>query len=807
MGRFSINLFQHPVMPRSWSIKQLFNLVLAVLLVPPFLLLAYSIKQRHQDQIESMHARSLTLVRTSAQDAVFLLSNARYVLTGLIQRPLIQSLDPQRCDPILREVRQWYSEFANLSTIDRSGQVICNASSEPGQKLPNYSKREWFGRVFTSRSFVIGAPVVGGTTKIWISPLVQPIVDHAGNMTGVLSMTINLAQFKPRFARQEFPAGTEVSIVNSSGVFIAHSADTDAETWLGRRFPEPKLVAAALEHQHDAATSLDYLADNNIDYVAAFMHVPGTDWHVIATIPTQAVTTGARQAAFLNLAAVALVLTAALGMATLVLRNISRSISSIVDTAIAHICRSVTARASETGPREIATLARQINLMLDARDRSEARIAYLAHHDLLTGLANRAAFLEKSEEASARLRVRGETFTIMLLDLDRFKDVNDTFGHPLGDKLLSRVAQRLKPLLKETDVLARLGGDEFGIIQSGELQQSASAATTAATIAEALSEPFEFDGLKIVVEASIGIAQAPADGVAPDDLLKKADLALYHQKSIGRNGHRFYDPSMTLRADMLHQLANDLRTATANDQLDVHYQLVIDAKTRKPSGAEALVRWQHPQRGLLSPGEFISLAEESGLIDLIGKTVLQRACNDAVKWPPSIRVAVNLSPLQFKSKNLFEDIRGALAASGLPPTRLELEITESILIENYEMVMPIIQKLKALGVTIALDDFGTGYSSLVYLTTLPFDKIKIDKSFTEGIMRRSECAAIVASVLTLGQSLGISTTAEGVETEEQFNMLRTAGVTLVQGYLFGRPRPAAQLDFGGLSEPNIYRAA
>jgi diguanylate cyclase (GGDEF)-like protein/PAS domain S-box-containing protein len=429
------------------------------------------------------------------------------------------------------------------------------------------------------------------------------------------------------------------------------------------------------------------------------------------------------------------------------------------------------------------------------RARADERIKYMAHHDLLTGLSNRALFMEKIEEAGARLRRRGETFTVFMLDLDRFKNVNDSLGHPEGDSLLKETAQRLKSALRETDVLARLGGDEFAILQAGEANQWEDASSLADRIVEIMTRPYDINGNKVSIGTSIGIALAPADGIEPSELMKKADLALYRTKSEGRNGYRFFDAQMTADADALHRLEHDLREAISRGELEVHYQPIIDVKTCTPVGTEALVRWRHPQRGYIPPDQFIPLAEETGLIVPIGEFVLQRACADAATWLPHIRVAVNLSLVQFRKGNLLDVILCALVESGLAPDRLELEITESVLLENELEILSVIRQLKNLGVSLALDDFGTGYSSLSCLTKFPFDKIKIDKSFTQNMAKRAECAAIVASVRALGRGLNIVTTAEGVETEQQFELLRTAGVNLVQGYLFGRPCPASELDW------------
>ena len=429
------------------------------------------------------------------------------------------------------------------------------------------------------------------------------------------------------------------------------------------------------------------------------------------------------------------------------------------------------------------------------RRQNEAKVAFMAHHDLLTGLANRSLFMEKIEEAGARLRRRGEAFTVFMLDLDRFKDVNDSLGHPAGDALLKEMAQRLRGSLRETDVLARLGGDEFAILQSGEPDQREAAIMLAVRIIELVAKPFELDGGKVSVGTSIGIALAPQDGVDPDELLKKADLALYRTKAAGRNGFNFFNPEMTAAVDARHRLENELRDALAREQFEIHYQPVVDMTTREPRGAEALIRWRHPTKGLVAPDRFIPLAEDTGLIVPLGAWILRKACADAAAWPAHIKLSVNLSPVQFRKGDVFDLILCALVDTGLPPERLEIEITESVLLESESNYRVVLQQLKNIGITIVLDDFGTGYSSLGYLTTFPVDKIKIDKSFTHGLLQRADCAAVVASVLTLARGLDIATTAEGVETEEQCEMLQAAGVNLAQGWLFGRPCPVAELGF------------
>lgn len=458
-----------------------------------------------------------------------------------------------------------------------------------------------------------------------------------------------------------------------------------------------------------------------------------------------------------------------------------------------------------------------IRVDITVRKLAEAQVSYFARHDPLTGIANRAVLLEKMEEALARLRQHQETFTVLIFDLDGFKYINDTLGHAAGDELLKELAQRLTSALRETDILARLGGDEFAIIQRREMyhregdrrdaNQREAAIGLSVRILEIVAQPFNLDGQNVTIGTSIGIAFAPEDGTDPGELLQKADLALYRVKSEGRNNFRFFDAEMSRGVSERMQLLADMRAALTRKEFELYYQPIFDSKSLLACGVEALVRWRHPVQGLMSPDRFIPLAEESGLMEPLGEWILEQACADAMSWPNDIKVTVNLSAVQFRSGKLFDIILCALVDSGLPPERLELEITESVLMQNAEGYRSVIQQLKNIGISITLDDFGTGYSSLSYLTMFPFDKIKIDKSFTQGLLSRADSAAIVASVLTLARGLDMVVTAEGVETKQQFELLRAAGVHHMQGYLFAKPVPFADLNFAALDQKGQTVAA
>lgn len=436
-----------------------------------------------------------------------------------------------------------------------------------------------------------------------------------------------------------------------------------------------------------------------------------------------------------------------------------------------------------------------IRVDITARKLAEEQTRYVARHDSLTGLHNRTAFNEALRAILAGRGGEPDQFVLMMIDLDGFKNVNDTLGHAAGDALLKTIGKRLKALLRDDDIAARLGGDEFAIVQRGVDEPREAGVGLALSILEAVGKPMTIDGNDIFVGASIGIATAPEDGRDAGTLLKRADLALYQVKAEGRGNFRFFDRAMEDRATERSGLIGSIRTALAHREFELQYQPIIDAKTQRICAAEALLRWRHPAEGLLEPSRFIPLAEESGLMVPLGDWVLEQACADAVKWPADIRLAVNLSATQFRSSRLLDVILCALLESGLPPERLELEITESALIHNPENHKATIEQLRNIGVSIALDDFGTGFSSLSYLTMFPFDRIKIDRSFIADLTQSPNCAAIVASILTLARGLDLSVTAEGIETTEQFELLRAAGVQEAQGFLFGKATPVEKLSF------------
>ncbi|MBK8211344.1 MAG: EAL domain-containing protein [Rhodospirillales bacterium] len=430
---------------------------------------------------------------------------------------------------------------------------------------------------------------------------------------------------------------------------------------------------------------------------------------------------------------------------------------------------------------------------LRALQRAVQDASFLASHDAMTGLPNRTLFQDRLRQALAQSRRLGGETAVLCVDLDRFKDVNDTLGHAAGDQLLRRVTGRLRTCLRETDTLARLGGDEFAIIQSGPAQPEA-AAVVAQRIVERLAEPFDLNGHEAIIGCSVGIALStgmPSDN--PEAVLRSADLALYRAKEEGRGTFCFFEEEMNIRLNARKRLETDLRRALAEEQFQLHYQPQIDLASGRLVGVEALLRWYHPERGPILPGDFIPVAEDTGLIGPLGEWVLQTACRQATRWP-GLKMAVNLSPVQFRMPGLELSVARVLAETGMLGERLELEITESVLLHDTEATITTLRALKNLGVSVAMDDFGTGYSSLGYLRRFPFDKIKIDRSFVCDVAEGGDATAIVRAVVRLGRSLGIRTNAEGVETGPQAEFLAVEGCDEVQGYHFGRPMMAADIE-------------
>ncbi len=441
------------------------------------------------------------------------------------------------------------------------------------------------------------------------------------------------------------------------------------------------------------------------------------------------------------------------------------------------------------------------------RKAAEAKVAYLAHHDALTGLANRVFLRNRLDELLALRKRSGAGIAVLCIDLDNFKVINDSMGHGAGDSLLQQLAQRVQDSLRKDDIAARLGGDEFAVVLANA-NHAVEVSSAAQRILDVLRQPFEIADQTINVTASVGIALCPSDGDTAEALLKNADLALYQAKEDGKGCFRYFEAEMNVRVQARRKIESDLHHAFADGILEIHYQPLVTLNSGEVSGFEALLRWPHPERGFVPPAEFIPIAEECGLIAPITDFVLRRACQDAMTWPTQARLAVNISPQRFRIGNVFLAVSEALKSSGLAPERLELEITEALLLENSESVLSILHAIRGLGVRISMDDFGTGYSSLSYLRMFPFDKIKIDGSFVRGIGFNKESKAIIRAIMGLGTSLGMTITAEGIETETEQEFLRAVGCDEGQGFLYSKARPVADVPhiLDTLNHANLLHA-
>jgi diguanylate cyclase (GGDEF)-like protein len=641
----------------------------------------------------------------------------------------------------------------NIAIADANGQVVVSTAGWPTPQV-NVADRDYFIEAKAQSGDQVNASVpinnrINGTRTIVFAKRLQA---SNGAFLGIVYASVNSAYFEDIYGSVQSINSVLFTLVRKDGTILFRHPDPSGTA--GRKLSAEAAWLDALS-RGEKGFRIQAFADGNVRFVAShavpqyplFVNISVTEESALAGWRWRAATIGA-------------------GSFILLLCSIGLLIS-------------------------VTKQMRRLN-------ESEAELAHLAHYDTLTGLANRTLFAKKVDEAVLRMR-SGQHFSIFMLDLDQFKAVNDSLGHAVGDALLKSIGSRLKGAMGPHDSAARLGGDEFAILHPLEGSARGDAGILANRILEIILKPYDIEGRKIIIGTSIGIAIAPSDGSDADTLTRNADLSLYKSKSRGRNRFHFFDNAIEAGVRDRRALEDDLSKAISFDEFELAYQPVIELKAGKVAVVEALVRWRHPKRGLIFPGDFIPLAEQSGLIVPLGEKILRQACSDAAAWPARIKLAVNLSPAQFKQSDLLGVVRSALADSGLSPERLELEITETVLLEGDEKSLSELRALKEMGVSIVLDDFGIGYSSMKYLQMFPFDKIKIDKSFIQSMTMREDSAAIVCAIAGLGRALEMQTTAEGVETVEQLELVRTAGCQLAQGYLFGRPVPLRELNLEGFN--------
>jgi diguanylate cyclase (GGDEF)-like protein len=667
-------------------------------------------------------------------------------------------LDTERFD-----LQRWLSisqlfddHTLQVSIVSPEGFIKLSSVETPGAVGTDLRDRDHFRHFVDAHDdeLLISKPVVGRTTGRWSVQLVRRLTNTDGSFAGIIVASLDPSYLSQFYSSVDVGSEGYIRIVGLDGIIRAVGGHTPEA--LGKNLS----AASLFMNVSKQPTGWYYTESNVTDHIPRLVTYRSVkDYPLIVTIglsTAELFSPVYAKQQWYNLIAIAL---------TLVILGVNAF--------------SVRGRYLREKMAEALKLQNQ-------------RLAHLAHHDALTSLVNRARFAELLDDQLAS--ASGERLAVLFLDLDRFKYVNDTLGHLIGDELLKAVADRLQGCLRDLDTVARLGGDEFAIICAGVLDKE-EVARLAERICTAIKEPYDIGGIQAVVDVSIGISCAPDDARGSAELMKQADVALYRAKADGRGTYRFFEPEMVARIEAQRNVEADLRRGLVDGQFELFYQPVVNIEDNAIVGLESLVRWRHPERGLISPAEFIPVAEETGLIVALGEWVLRQACADAAKWPSQIKIAVNLSPAQFRSKNLAQVVINALAASGVAPSRLELEITEEIFLEHDRENLAALQQLRNLGIQIVMDDFGIGYSSLNYLRLFPFDRIKIDRSFVNDLSSGNSLSfEIVQAVTKLARALGVPSTAEGIETKQQLELVRAAGCTEFQGYLFSRPKPAADIS-------------
>jgi diguanylate cyclase (GGDEF)-like protein/PAS domain S-box-containing protein len=681
------------------------------------------------------------------------------------------------------------SYIGDVNIFDADGQLINSSSDWP---LPNVNiaDRPYFKtfKADPESKIALAEPVRSYFTGKWTTVIAHRMSGPNGAFLGVMTRRIDPVNFEKFFASVALGEGAAISMFHRDGTLLARYPRADDV--IGQKFKSAPLLHSVL-----------------IDHIPTQITVKDVRYrrYVLANRVAES-QFGLSRDAIIGKTALELFPKAS---SDIINADDERALQSpdglFLDVAPWQTQgvgqRFITSRRIGI-PDQSGETRFIINVVEDVteRRRADEKIAHLAHYDALTDLPNRVLFPEQIERAFERTG-RGEQFALLYIDIDEFKGINDSLGHHVGDELLKTAARRIRDCIGENDLIARLGGDEFAVIQTG-VDSISDVVEFVTRIHEAIRRPYQCLDHQLSTDASIGIALAPQDGTNLDQLIKNADLAMYGAKAGGRRTHRFFEPAMEASAKARLTMEQDLRQALADGGFEIHYQPLVDLSNNEVTGCEALLRWRHPERGMVSPPEFIPVAEDTGLINELGEWVLRTACAEAANWPDHVRLAVNVSPVQLKFQTLALKIASALAASGLAPNRLELEITEAVLIGDDEAALGLLHQLRAIGVRIALDDFGTGYSSLSYLKRFPFDKIKIDRCFVGDLAEVDGSSTIVQAVVNIAGARNMTTTAEGVETLEQREMLRTLGCTEMQGYLFSaaKPGPEVRQLFGARPE-------
>ena len=784
-------------------------LIVSAALVPAIAFQAYTENEARRTRQQLVEDEALRLVRMVASEQQRIVEGAEQVLNVLSGDPGVQDSQPQDCQRLLANVLQLSPRYNFAAVIGLNGHLVC--ASGPFDPSVDVSDRAFFRLALQTGGFVIGEYTVGRFSNQPTIHMAKPFRNGKGIIAGVVEVALSIDWLGKQLERLALPPDAVASIKDRNGTVLARHPD-------GARFVGHPMVAEnrfSLEGSEVKVVELKGL--DGRQRITAYSPVGaepkglrigvGLDRDVTFAAATQANLKGL---ILIIAGAVLALLTTALAGTHLIRRPLDRLLL-VADrwrsgdlaartglpadsSEFGRLAAAFDSMAEAQGNREHAL--RLLSNELAARVQQEVvareEMRFIAHHDSVTSLPNRFQLKERLEQVIGRKSFDGRMTAVIMIDLDGFKGINDTMGHEAGDRLLKEVASRLQNLVRRDDIVARFGGDEFVILQS-DLPQAHIAEMLTHRLIARLAEPAMIAGQQVRIGASAGVALYPLDGADSDTLLKHADIALYCAKTEGRGTLRRFDRGMIRALQERRALENDLRRAFAADELDLHFQPQFSSATLAVTGFEALLRWEHPEHGFIPPARFVGIAESCGLIGRIGGWVLERACSEAMGWDRPCRVAVNVSPSQIKDSGFGQFVADVLARTGLPPALLEIEVTEGVLIDDDKHVLGVLRQLKSSGVRLALDDFGTGYSSLSYLLRLPFDKIKIDKSFVQGQSTDAGARAILDAILLMSSRLGLEVVAEGVETEQQLAMVRQLHCTEIQGFLLARPMPANEV--------------
>lgn len=773
------------------SLRAHLHVILIPLIIPFIALVVYS-------DFELLQARNMeagkSTVKLADVVATHISSVLEHIQTHLLElttHPQVQALDNRECDPAITWMRKTHDTLLAVVEVRKDGELICSTGLNSYHRP--FELREMISEAArhdnTTNAMSEEFPLRGGGIGVLES---APILDTNRNLTGIMAAVIDLSPNKSLLKGLTLPKGTLVRLIDAQQHILGgtgllpESSQTITPSWN---------IIKTIQQTRRGYISNGESIDSQLLYGLSPVSVGNWKVLVITSNPELQKQVKAIRTRNIVLMLIALFLTA------LVIRRFNHYLASPVDSLILAAAATIKGTLSEVrtprGPRELVTLSATFNEMINARRIAEQRWEKLANFDTVTGLPNRTLFLEQLSHALAVAKRHNRMLAILFIDLDEFKVVNDTLGHPFGDKLLSAVAKRLLDTTRADDTLARLGGDEF-VLLAEELKCPEDAAALAETLLEVLEQPFKINNQQLYVSASIGIAVYPMDSTDPDSLIADADAAMYRAKARGKNTYSFHTADMRIDANKRLKLKNRLRGALDRSEFLLHYQPQFDISSKKLCGVETLLRWYQPREGFISPAEFVPLLEESGLIVSVGEWIFRQACHQAGAWQQKglvcPRVAINLSARQFRDARLFEMIKEILISTGIPPSCLEIELTESAIIDNINHAITIMHKLKELGVRLSVDDFGTGYSSLSYLRRFPLDTLKIDRSFTLGLGRDPAAETLTQAIIDMAHGLGMRVIAEGIETQSQLNVLRKIGCDEIQGYLVGRPAPPDLLE-------------